>query len=123
MVDEYAFCLAAQTGKGEAIATVSQRVTLTGTIEDARPSEEPTPRPTPGVDDASVGPARRSGSCTGCTTGGIGNSGCHGRVFVGCGTTPPYRDAARALRGCGASRAGGPYSPRREAAQAARRAS
>ena len=102
MVGEYAFCLAAQTGKGEAIATVSQRVTLTGTIEDARPSEEPTPRPTPGVDDASVGPARRSGSSTGCTTGGIGNSGCHGRVFVGCGTTPPYRDcAARALRGCG----------------------
>ena len=62
MVDEYAFCLAAQTGEGEAIATVSQRVTLTGTIEDARPSEEPTPRPTPGVDDASVGPARRLGS-------------------------------------------------------------
>src|SRR3984893_15524153 len=45
MLDEYAFCLAAQTGEGEAIATVSQRVTLTGTIEDARPSEEPTPRP------------------------------------------------------------------------------
>src|ERR1700730_18671292 len=124
MVDEYAFCLAAQTGEGEAIATVSQRVTLTGTIEDARPSEEPTPRPTPGVDDASVGPARRSGSSTGCTTGGIGNSGCHGGVFVGCGTTPPYRDcAARALRGCGGIGAGGPYRPCAETAQAARRAS
>ena len=80
-----------------------------------------------GVPGRGFGPARRSGGGTGRTTGGIGNSGCHGRAFLGCGTAPPYRDRAarrkQARRGPGLPSASDPHrpSPTSEIAGIARR--